>query len=169
MFCGSYEVFGTKEMLGSSDDCTGSPQRQGEFMDNSNFFVLIFDPQFLKSFFHLMYIQHFEKNNGLKMNLRSILRIFTMSHFFDIFTMGAIAYLSFLKIWIIMPKVHRYPSTFKTRKITTSLVCWTLPPTRDMDYHIREILETCFKLSGFTLEQIFYNNFCWECLHYEHF
>jgi len=27
MFCGSYEVFGTKEMLGSSDDCTGSPQR----------------------------------------------------------------------------------------------------------------------------------------------
>jgi hypothetical protein len=116
-----------------------------------------------------MYIQHLEKNNGLRMNLRSILRISIVSQFSNIFTMGVIAYLSFFEAWMIMPKVHRYPSTFNTVKITTSLVCWALTPTRDMDYRIKEILETYFKLSSFTFEQTFYNIFCWECLHYEHF
>ncbi len=138
-------------------------------MDKSNFVVLIFDLYFLKRFVHLMQIQHLEKNNGLRMNLRSISRISTMSHFSDIFTMGAIAYLSFFEVWMIMPRVHRHPSTFNARKITTSLVCWALPPLRNMDYRIWEILETYFKLSSFTLEQIFYNNFYWECLHYQHF
>jgi hypothetical protein len=35
----------------------------------------------------------------------------------------------------------------------------TLPPTRDMDYCIREILKTYFKLSSFTFEHIFLQQF----------
>jgi hypothetical protein len=144
-------------------------QRVGVFMDNSNFVVSIFELHLLKSFAHLMYIQHLEKRNDLRVNLRSILHIYIMSHFSNIFTMGVIAYLSFFEAWMIMAKVHKYPSTFNTIKITTFLVYWALAPTRDMDYPIRESLETYFKLSSFTLEQISSNNFCWECLHCEQF
>jgi hypothetical protein len=89
---------------------------------NSNFVVIIFDPHFLKSFVHLMYIQHLEKNNGLRVNLISIIRISIMSQFSNIFTMGVITYLSFFEAWMIMPRVHRFPSTFNTIKVTTFLV-----------------------------------------------
>jgi hypothetical protein len=142
-------------------------------MDNSNFVVLIFDPHVLKSFVHLIYIQHLEKNNGLRVNFKSLLkinlRIFIMSHFSNFFTMGVITYLSLFEACMIMPKVHIYPSTFNIEKITTTLVCWALPPTRDMHYCIKGILDTYFKLSSFTFEHIFLQQFCWECLHYEHF
>jgi hypothetical protein len=138
-------------------------------MDNSNFVVLIFDPRIFKSFVHLIYSQHLEKKNGLRMNLKSLLRInlwinlwiSIMSHFSNFFKMGVIAYLSLFETCMIMPKVHIYPSTFNTKKITTTLVCWALPPTRDMDYCIREILETYFKLSSFTFEHIYLQHFLW--------
>jgi hypothetical protein len=129
-------------------------------MDNFNFVVLKFDLHFLKKIVHLMYIQHLEKNNGLRVNLKSLLRInlriSIMSHFSNFFTMGVIANLSLFEACMIMPKVHIYPSTFNTKKFTTILICWALPPTRNMDYHIREILKTYFKLSSFTFEQIFF-------------
>jgi hypothetical protein len=105
----------------------------------------------------------FGKNNGLRVNLKSLLRInlkiSIMSHFFNFFTMGVIVYLSLFEACMIMPKVHIYPSTFNTKKITTILVCWALPPTRDMDYCIKEILETYFILSSFTFEHIFLQQF----------
>jgi hypothetical protein len=46
-----------------------------------------------------------------------------------------------------------------SKKFTTTLVCWALPPMRDMDYRIREILETYFKLYSFTFEHIFLQQF----------
>jgi hypothetical protein len=73
--------------------------------------------------------------------------------------MGVIAYLSLFETCMTMPKVHIYSSTFNTKKITITLVCLALPPTRDMDYRIKEILETYFKLSSFTFEHIFLQHF----------
>ncbi len=73
--------------------------------------------------------------------------------------MAIVAYLSFFEACMIMLKVNMYPSTFKTKKFTTTLVCCALPPTRDMDYYIREILKTYFKLSSFTFEHIFLQHF----------
>jgi hypothetical protein len=55
-------------------------------------------------------------------------------------------------VWLCQKFIYIHQlSTLK--KITTTIVCWALPPTRDMDYHIREILGTYFKLSSFTFEQ----------------
>jgi hypothetical protein len=78
--------------------------------------------------------------------------------------MSVIAYLALFETCMIMPKIHIYPSTFDTKKTTTTLVCWALPPTRDMDYCIRQILETYLKLSSFSFEHIFLQQFLWRVL-----